>query len=80
MKKSNIAMIILIASISVLVSYFVTKAIIGDAVSEPVKVKTAESISKEITMPDPLIFNKEAINPTVEVTIGNDKVESMTSQ
>lgn len=72
MKKSDIAMIILIASISVLVAYFVGKSFIGDVRSTSVKVKTADSISSTITQPDPAIFNSQAINPTVEVIIGGD--------
>ncbi len=70
MKRSDIAMIILIASISVLVAYFVAKAVIGDTQNESVKVKTAEPISTEIEKPDPAVFNSHAINPTVEVIIG----------
>jgi len=70
MKKSDVAMIILIASMSVLVAYFVAKAVIGDVQNESVKVKTAESINTSITQPDPTVFNSKAINPTVEVIIG----------
>jgi hypothetical protein len=73
MKKSDIAMIILIASVSVLMAYFVAKAIIGDVQSQSVRVKTTEKISTEIEEPDPSIFNKNAINPTVEVIIGNNQ-------
>ncbi len=71
MKKSDIAMIILIASISVLVAYFVAKAVVGDVQNETVKVKTAESISTDITQPDTTVFNTNAINPTVQVIIGD---------
>jgi hypothetical protein len=73
MKKSDIAMIILIASISVLVAYFVAKAVIGDVRNESVKVKTAEAISTDVVQPDTTVFNSNAINPTVEVIIGGDK-------
>jgi hypothetical protein len=73
MKKTDIAMIILIASISILVSYFVAKAIVGEAQNESVKVKTAEAISTDIVQPDTSVFNSNAINPTVEVIIGGDK-------
>lgn len=73
MKKSDIAMIILIASISVLVAYFVARAIIGDVQNESVQVKTAEPITTEITEPDPTVFNSNAINPTVEVIIGDSR-------
>jgi flagellar basal body-associated protein FliL len=72
MKKTDIAMIILIVSISVLVTYFVAKAVIGDVSKQSVKVKTAEAISAELVQPDPAVFNTNAINPTVEVTIGGN--------
>jgi len=71
MKKSDIAMIILIASVSVLIAYFIAKAVIGDVSNESVQVKTAERITAEVTEPDPSIFNSNAINPTVEVIIGD---------
>lgn len=73
MKKSDIAMIILIASISILAAYFAAKAIIGDVGSQSVKVKTTDKITTEVTEPDPTVFNSNAINPTVEVIIGNNQ-------
>jgi hypothetical protein len=72
MKKSDIAMIILIASISILVAYFVANGIVGDAQSQAVKVKVAEPISASVDKPNAEIFNSNAINPTVEVIIGSD--------
>jgi hypothetical protein len=71
MKKSDIAMIILIASISVFVAYFVAKSVIGDVQSQSVIVKTADPITTDVTQPDPTVFNTNAINPTVQVIIGN---------
>jgi mannitol-specific phosphotransferase system IIBC component len=73
MKKSDIAMIILIASISVLIAYFVAKAVLGDSKDQAVKVKTAEPITSQVTEPDKAVFNTNAINPTVEVIIGGDE-------
>lgn len=73
MKRSDIAMIILIASVSVLVAYFVAKALIGDIQNQSVKVKTTDPISTEVEKPDPTVFNSNAINPTVEVIIGGDR-------
>jgi hypothetical protein len=71
MKKTDIAMIILIASMSVLVAYFVAGALpVFKSNQEPVKVKTVDPISTTVDQPDSSIFNKEAINPTVEVLIG----------
>lgn len=71
MKKSDIAMIILIASISMLVAYFASKSIVGDVSNQSVKVKTAEKITASVTQPDEKVFNKSAINPAVEVIIGD---------
>lgn len=70
MKKSDIAMIVLIISISVLVAYFIAKSVIGDVANQSVTVKTAEEISSKLAKPDEAVFNSNAINPTVEVTIG----------
>lgn len=73
MKKTDIALIILIAGASVLIAYFVARAIpgLGSANNQAVTVKTAEAISPDVIPPDPTIFNKDAINPTIESIIGN---------
>ena len=70
MKKSDIAMIVLIASMSMLVAYFVAKGVVGDVQNQSVKVKVADPISSTVEDPDPQTFNTNAINPTVEVIIG----------
>jgi hypothetical protein len=71
MKSTDIAMIILIASVSVMVAYGAVSAIPGlKQADEPVKVKTAEAYSAEVEEPNSRIFNESAINPTVDVTIG----------
>ncbi len=69
MKKTDIAMIILIASIGVLVSFFVARGILGNDSSEPQKVQKVDKITSEITEPEDRIFNSNAINPSVEVEI-----------
>lgn len=71
MKKTDFAMIILIASISVGIAFAVVSAIPGLKLSsEPVKIKTVEKYTSDLSEPDPTVFNKDAINPTVDVTIG----------
>jgi len=70
MKRTDVAALIFIASLSVLVAYFIADMVIGKPTSESVKVKTMAPISADIEQPDPSIFNKDAINPTVEVVIG----------
>lgn len=70
MKKSDIAMIVLIASISVLAAYFVANSLLGGKNTRSVTVKVAAPISAGVTSPDSAVFNKSAINPTVEVIVG----------
>ncbi|MNH18798.1 hypothetical protein D3C79_785150 [compost metagenome] len=56
---------------SVLVAYFIAGALpIFKSSQEPVDVKTVDEISTAVDQPNPSIFNKDAINPTVEVLIG----------
>jgi hypothetical protein len=69
MKKADIAMVILIASISVLVSYFIARSVFGDVYSGTAKVKTIDKIDSDIVAPSPDIFNSNAINPAVQVQI-----------
>ena len=54
------------------IAYFVGDLVIGKPKGGETKVRTVESISGEITSPDAKIFNKDAINPTVEVVIGGN--------
>ncbi len=71
MKKTDIAMIILIAGFSVLISYLVINSLAQGGFSEQTyDVKTTEPISNEYVKPSSEIFNKDAINPTVQVNIG----------
>lgn len=79
MKKADIAMIILIASISVLVSYFVAKSIFGNVYSGTAKVKTIDEISQDIVEPSTDIFNAGAINPAVQVQINGTGSGSSTT-
>lgn len=69
MKKTDIAMILLIAISSVLIAFFVTRSILGESGAQEVTVKTIDPISATVDQPDPAIFNKDAINPAVEVQI-----------
>ena len=71
MKKTDIAMIVLIAGFSVLISYLVINSLAQGGFSEQTyEVKTTEPISNEYVKPRSEIFNKDAINPTVQVNIG----------
>lgn len=72
MKNSDIAMIIFIVAVSVMGSYFVVGTIpaLKDT-TKPVNVKIIEKYNANIKDVDTEIFSKDAINPTIEVTIGS---------
>lgn len=78
MKNTDIAAIILIASLSMLAAYFIANAMIGQPGGQTAKVKTVEKITSEVQEPDTLVFNKDAINPTVKVIIGEGASASST--
>jgi len=71
MKKTDIAMIILIATVSVGIAYFVANSIFGNVAEEGVKVRTIDPITSTVETPDSKIFNDNAINPSIEVNITN---------
>jgi hypothetical protein len=71
MKKNDIALIVLIVSVSLVVSYFVVKAIVGDPKKQEVSAEVVEPITPNLTQPSNKIFNRDAINPTVVIQIGN---------
>ncbi len=70
MKRNDIAAIILIASLSSVVAWFATSALLGSPKQNTRQVEVAEAISAEVETPDKRIFNVDAVNPTVERTIG----------
>lgn len=73
-------MIILVASVSIIVSYFVAKATpIGSSADKTVKVKTIDTIQVGDAQPDPRVFNKDNINPSVEVQISSNSQSNSNS-
>lgn len=70
MKKNDVAALILIAAVSLMIAWFTASSLIGEPKKSAQKVKTVESISQDVQSPDTRIFNKDAINPTVERSIG----------
>lgn len=69
MKKTEIAMIILIASLSMLATFFLVRTIFGDSIKKDKTVPVITEVRDELIPPSKLIFNKNAINPTVEVFV-----------
>jgi hypothetical protein len=71
MKKNDIALIVLIVSISLVITYFVAKAFIGNPQSKQVTAEVVEPIKPDLVDPSGKIFNRDAINPTIVIQIGN---------
>ena len=71
MKKNDIALLILIASLSLVFAYFIAKAVVVEPKSQSIKAEVVEPIAAGIAPPSPKIFNTDAINPTVVIQIGD---------
>ncbi|MBR3248528.1 hypothetical protein IKF89_00660 [Candidatus Saccharibacteria bacterium] len=68
--KSELFTAIIAAVAGVLISYFVCNLFIGEI--EPVAITTIENeVSAELPDPNPEVFNYKALNPTVEIFIGD---------
>lgn len=79
MKKTDIAMIVLIASVSVIGAYFATSTFFPTASGgQNQTVKTIEVITSDVAEPDPAVFNENAINPAVEVQVGSSQAPEET--
>lgn len=70
MKKNEIALILVVVGVVVIATYAVFNSLFGQSALSPVKVDTTTAISSTVTEPDGAVFNKDAINPAVSVTIG----------
>lgn len=71
MKQSDIFSIILIAMIGMLVATFTCNSLLGDPSEATAKYKEVEPVPNTLVSPNTEVFNSEAINPTVEVMIGD---------
>ena len=73
-------MIVLIIAVSAGIAYFVASSLFGGKTESGVTVKTIDPITSVIQPPDSKIFNKDAINPSVEVNVnGTDSSTTTTN-
>ena len=71
MKGSSIATIVMIATATTVVAALMVNAVLGDPNEEKVAVSYMEPVVASVVDPDPEVFNINAVNPTVEVYVGN---------
>lgn len=72
MKRSDIYSLILIAGIGTFAAFLACNAILGDPNDAKVEFKTVSKVlTNELAVPNEEIFNDTAINPTIEVYVGD---------
>jgi len=72
MKRTDLALIVLIAAVSAGIAYFVAHSVFGNMTStQGTSVQTVDAITSTVEQPDAEIFNDDAINPSVNVEINN---------
>lgn len=75
MKRTEIAMIILIASASAIATFTIARQFLTDKVSRTVTIEQASPVSEGIVKPSKRIFNSDAINPTIEVCVESSSLD-----
>lgn len=80
MKKTDIALIILISGISIGLSWFLAGKIFGNPNNDVKNISYIDPISATLDQPDVETFNPKAIDPVVEVIIGQCKTGEIWSE
>jgi len=73
MKGSSLATVVLVAIVSTVVAAMVVNSLLGDPNEEKVTIEYMDIISADVLEPDEEVFNDRAVNPTVEVYVGECK-------
>lgn len=71
MKQKDIALIVVIAVISGVISLFLSKVIFVTPANRQQQVKTVQSITTSFALPSTKYFNSQSIDPTQLITIGS---------
>ena len=71
MKQKDVMLILVISVISAVFSLLLSNALISTPKNRKEKVEVVEAISSEFSQPNPKYFNKEAVNPTKLIEIGD---------
>lgn len=71
MKKNDLVLLAVIVLITVIISFVIGDAIIGEPKSKPVAVDKAVAIEENFPLVDQKTFSDKSIDPTVNISIGN---------
>lgn len=70
--KNDFLTAVIVALIGIFAAYFITNTIVDMRSPGDFSFETVDSsVSGELASPNPEVFNYEALNPTVEVYVGN---------
>jgi hypothetical protein len=72
MKQKDIALILVVVGVSAIISFIVSSTFIAPAKNRQQKVEVVDRISTDFNRPDPKYFNAQSLNPTQEITIGDN--------
>jgi hypothetical protein len=72
MKQKDIALILVIAVVSGMISFFVARMLFTTDKDRKMKAEVVDAISTDFEQPSNKYFNQNSINPTLQIQIGND--------
>lgn len=75
MKRNDIIIIGLIAIAMAIVTYLAANAYLSSNTQKTTTAPKVEKITSEIVEPNPEIFNTNAINPTVQISIDGEQIQ-----
>lgn len=71
MKSDDLAIVVFLTVVGAAVAFVLANTFLGNLEDASVSFKRPMAITSTLEAPDPEVFNLEAINPTVEVYVGN---------
>jgi len=71
MKQKDIAIIVVVVFVSGVLSYFISNALFNSSESLQTEVEVVQPITADFPEPDTRYFNKDSVNPTQTITIGD---------
>jgi len=72
MKQKDLAMIIIVAAISGMISFALSHFIFSSPAQRQQSVAVVDAITTQFTTPDPKFFNLQSINPAKLIEVGSN--------
>lgn len=73
MKQKDIILIVFVIILTGIVTFFASNALFGSQKQRQEKVEVIEPITSDFPKPDSKYFNSNSIDPTQQITIGNNQ-------